>query len=236
MNYDEWHEQLNVDQDADAPWHQLVRTHLVPERDLAGRRVLEIGCGRGGFSLWLASRPIRPRHLVSVDFSPTAIRKGRAAARGVGLEGITWEVGDIQAIAHPDDCFDTVISCETIEHVRDPPRAIRELSRVLRPGGRLFLTAPNYLGIYGIYRAYLRLAGRPFTEEGQPINQFTLLPLTRTWVFRAGLKSVIVDGSGHYLLWPGRIPSRIHSFDRLRLLTRWLGLHSLVVAEKRTTC
>ena len=87
-----------------------------------------------------------------------------------------WETGDIQAIAHPAASFDTVFSCETIEHVPDPRQAIRELARVLCPGGRLFLTCPNYLGLMGLYRGYLRLTGRRYREEGQPINQFLILP------------------------------------------------------------
>src|SRR5262249_27760351 len=82
---------------------------------------------------------------------------------------------------------DTVISCETIEHVPDPSRAVAELAQVLKPGGRLFLTTPNYFGPFGLYRAYLRLRRRRFTEVGQPINQLTLLPRTLRWIRRAGL-------------------------------------------------
>ena len=229
--YEAWHEQHDGD-NIDTPWHQLVKSHLIPERDLAGKRVIEIGCGRGGFSCWLASQPARPNEIVAADFAVTAVEKGKALAASRGLTDVTWQVCDIQKIPYEDASFDTVISCETIEHVPNPRLAIRELARVLKPEGRLLLTTPNYLGPMGVYRSYLRLTGRKFTEEGQPINNFLLLPLTRSWLAQAGLRVRVVDSSGHYLLLPGRRPSEIAFLNRPRFLMRWFGHHSLIVAEK----
>lgn len=232
MAYEAWHDQLAVDGEDDTPWHRLVRNHLEPFRDLIGKRVLEIGCGRGGFACWLASLPQRPSELIAADFSATAVHKGRALAVQRGLSGITWEISDIQAIPHPEACFDTVISCETIEHVPDPRNALCELARVLKPGGRLLLTTPNYVGTLGLYRIYLRLRGRAYTETGQPINNLMLLPRTRFWVARAGLRVRALDGVGHYLPFPGRPPIELPIFNSPRILMRWLGLHSLIVGEK----
>jgi hypothetical protein len=84
----------------------------------------------------------------------------------------------------------------------------------------------------GLYRGYRRLTGRPFTEGGQPINNFVMLPRTLRWVRRAGLTPVAVDGIGHYLPVPGRPPVRLAFLDRARTVTRWTALHSLVVARK----
>lgn len=230
--YEAWHAQLAVDQDTNTPWHGLVKSHLSPARDLAEKRVLEIACGRGGFACWLANRPQPPAEVVASDLAATGVAKGRAFATERGINGITWQVADIQAIDHEDESFDTVISCETIEHVPAPRQAVYELSRVLKPGGRLFLTTPNYLGTLGMYRAYLRLRGRRFAEEGQPINNFTLFPLTRSWVSRAGLRVRSLDAVGHYLPFPGRRPIELRALNNPRTLMRWFGLHSLVVAEK----
>ncbi len=231
--YDSWHARLAVDAGAVDPWHQLVRWHLDLTRDVAGRSVLEIGCGRGGFACWLASSPTPPHRLVAIDWAPVAINKAREHAAAVDITGVRWEVGDIQAIEHRDAEFDTVVSCETVEHVPDPRRAVVELARVLKPGGRLFLTTPNYAGPMGMYRAYLRLRGRRFAEVGQPVNQFTLLPRTVHWVRRTGLRVERIAGQGHYLPWPGQAPRRLVVLDQvLPSILKWIALHTLVVARK----
>ncbi len=223
--YETWHAGLDADVEADAPWHLLVRRHLA---GLAGARVLEIGCGRGGFATWLAAQGAR--EVVGADFSRVAIRKAAALARQRGLGNLRFAVADLCALGLAEAGFDVVISCETIEHVADPARGVAELARALRPGGRLYLTTPNYLGLMGIYRIYRTLTGRPYTEVGQPINTVTLLPRTCAWVHNAGLRIVVTDGAGHYMPWPRRQPIQFPTLDRHPL--RWTALHSLVVAER----
>jgi len=232
LAYERWHSPMPVDDETDTPWHCLVKGHLVPTVDLENKRVLEIGCGRGGFACWLAVQLERPAEIVASDFVQTAIDKGRSFAVERGISGITWQINDIQAIPYSDESFDTIISCETIEHVPQPRRAIAELARVLKPGGRMFLTTPNYLGSLGLYRIYLWLAGRVFVEEGQPINNFMLLPRTVTWVREAGMHISTIDAVGHYLPFPGRPPLRFRGVDRPRRLMKWFALHTLIVAEK----
>jgi 2-polyprenyl-3-methyl-5-hydroxy-6-metoxy-1,4-benzoquinol methylase len=162
-----------------------------------------------------------------------AIEKGRTLARHHDVEGVTWRIGDIQAIDAPAASFDAVLSCETIEHVPNPALAIRALARVLRPGGTLFLTFPNYLGSYGLYRAYLRITGRRFSEVGQPINNFTTLPQVKHWVRRVGLSIEKVVGVGHYAFWPGSPPRRLHSLDYPALTAVALHTHLVAVKDSR---
>jgi 2-polyprenyl-3-methyl-5-hydroxy-6-metoxy-1,4-benzoquinol methylase len=228
--YDAWHARHTVDAEANAPWHRMIRRRLDPTREVTGCRVLEIGSGLGGFACWLASH--RPVELVAADFSPVAVEKGARLAADRGFGGIAWTVADIQNLSRFGPEFDTVFSCETIEHIPEPPSGVRELARVLKPGGRLYLTTPNYLGTIGLYRAYCWVRGKPFDEGGQPICQLTMLPKTRAWVRAAGLKIVTAESCGHYLPFPGRPPIEMMTIGRPQFILKWFGLHSLVVAEK----
>jgi 2-polyprenyl-3-methyl-5-hydroxy-6-metoxy-1,4-benzoquinol methylase len=228
--YDKWHEVFSTDPDANTPWYRLIKTHL-RRGDLEGRRILEIGCGRGDFTCWLAREFGNTAEVCGADFSATAVRKAQAFAKSRQLRA-RWLVTDIQSIAAPSSNFDVVFCCETLEHVRDPRKAVAELVRVLKPGGRLFVSTPNYTGLMGLYRGYLRLVGRPYTEVGQPINHFTTLPRTIGWIRSAGLRITDVDAIGHYLPFPGRPPIEMSLLDNLRSLMRWTGLHSLVMAQK----
>ncbi len=230
--YDAWHSSQEVDSEVDTPWHHFIEKHISPAEDLAGRSVLEIGCGRGGFSCWLASQHPAPREVVAADFSEAALEMGRAFATKQRLRNITWKVADIQQIPFDSETFDTVISCETIEHVPNPRIAVHELARVLRKGGRLFLTTPNYFGPFGPYRIYRRVIGRRFTEVGQPINKFVMLPITRRWVKSAGLRIQVFDSDELCVPFPGGPPLTIRPRQGLRFIQKWFGLQSGIVAKK----
>jgi SAM-dependent methyltransferase len=212
----------------------MARAAIDPDRDLAGRSVLEAACGRGGFALWLARQPERPGRLVALDLARGALLQGRALASAGTLE-VDWIAGDVEQLPFADGSFHTVFSFETLEHVEKPRTALEELTRVLRPGGRLFLSTPNYFNVWGLYRIYLRLRGRRFTEAGQPINQPLLLPLTLAWVRRAGLAVRGIETRVHSLpSRPGRPAREAAWLARLPAARRWLGQQSLIVARRPT--
>jgi len=87
-------------------------------------RVLEAGCGTGEFAALIAAP-----QLVCVDSSPAAV----AAARSHGLEA---QLAEIESLPFPDCDFDVVICNWTLFHLPDRDRGIKELARVLFPGGR----------------------------------------------------------------------------------------------------
>jgi ubiquinone/menaquinone biosynthesis C-methylase UbiE len=231
--YDEWHANLSIEADPSTPWHRMTRPQLDPVRDLHEKTVLEIGCGRGDFACWLARHEVQPRCIVALDFSTVAVSKGSQFARGARLASPRFGVADIERLPHPDATFDTVFSFETIEHVPHPRAAVRELTRVLKPGGRLFLSTPNYMNASGLYRIYLRLRGRRFSEAGQPINQPLLLPWTRAWVAATGLRITHVQSTGHFIpTRPGHAAWEAQFLERVPIVSTWLGQESLIVAEK----
>jgi SAM-dependent methyltransferase len=101
-----------------------------------GSRVLDCGCGMG-FQLLAMSR-LRRLELVGLDPDPE--RLAYAAAEGVPAELVQ---GDAQQLPFADASFDAVLMTEVLEHVPDDRRALREVLRVLRPGGVLALSVPN---------------------------------------------------------------------------------------------
>lgn len=231
--YDAYHDQWEGPPAADDPWHLWVQRALDPARDLHGKRVLEAGCGRGALTHWLASHA-QDAVVIGSDVSTSALKRAQASAATPDIQPAGWSASDVAQLPFADHSFDTVICCETIEHVLDSAAAIRELARVLRPGGHLFLTAPSYLNCTGLYRGYLRLTGRRYDEGGQPVAHFTMLPQTVDWVRAAGLVVERTDGVGHYLPFPGRAPIRIDALDApaLRPMLKWVALHSAVIARK----
>jgi ubiquinone/menaquinone biosynthesis C-methylase UbiE len=101
--------------------------------DLRGGAVLDAGCGNG-YGLELIERALRPRRLVGFDLMPEQVE--RARRRGLAA---TIAVGDITAIAAPDHTFDGVFVFGILHHVPSWRVALRELARVLKPGGVLLV-------------------------------------------------------------------------------------------------
>jgi SAM-dependent methyltransferase len=222
--YEAWHEERDRASEEHlptAPWHLSTLRHLP---DLRGKRVLEIGCGRGVFAKVLAERGA---DLVAADFSETAVSYAETRLQGWDAETL---VADIQAIPFPDQSFDVVVSQETVEHVRDPRRALAELVRVMRPGGLLIVTGPNYLNLIGLYRIAMRAFGRRFTEIGQPINQPLLLPAQVRRLRRLGCRIEAVEGQGV----PIPVPRyrTVYFPARPQRIMRWLALNTLIAARR----
>src|SRR4051812_8914731 len=95
----------------------------------AGARVLDVGAGIGQYRSLFAHCEYHAH-----DFAMERDTRGRYTP-------LDYE-SDITAIPVPDASYDVVLCTEVLEHVPDPVAAIREMSRVLRPGGRLLLSAP----------------------------------------------------------------------------------------------
>jgi ubiquinone/menaquinone biosynthesis C-methylase UbiE len=100
---------------------------------LEGKRVLDAGCGDGAYSLAAAERGAM---VTGVDLSQDmlAAAQAKSAARGISVD---WRQGDVMALPFPDSSFDLAIAITLLCLVPDPRGAVRELSRVLVPGGRL---------------------------------------------------------------------------------------------------
>jgi len=129
--------------------------------DGAGKDVLEVGVGMGADHAEWAR--VGPRTLSGVDLTPRAVEhtKARLACEGLVSD---LRVADAEMLPYDDASFDLVYSWGVLHHSPDPPRAIREVFRVLRPGGtaRIMIYHQWSLVGYMLWLRYALLAGRPW--------------------------------------------------------------------------
>ena len=113
---------------------------LVDQADLrSGQRVLEIGCGTGNLALLI--KLLHPEvDVVGLDPDPRALAQAQRKARRRGL-GVHLDRGFSQRLSYPDASFDRVLSAFMFHHLEPTGRrsTLREVGRVLRPGGTLHL-------------------------------------------------------------------------------------------------
>lgn len=127
----------------------IVETYR-PELHLRGRRLLDLGSGFGGKLVHY--QELAPAAIVSVDIELPHSRQARAFVRSRGLQpDVVFVTADGAWLPFPDGAFDVVISNETFEHVQQPLPALREVARVVRPGGRAFISFPPYYAPWGAH-------------------------------------------------------------------------------------
>lgn len=131
------------------------------------RKVLEIGCGLGIDSVKFAKAGAA---LTCVDLSNVSVRCTQDLLRQLGLEAAVLQ-GDAQSLAFPDESFDVVYAYGILMHVEDEARAVREIHRVLRPGGEALIVLYHRRSWYWLL---VRLTGTQVeSEQGDP-------PIART--------------------------------------------------------
>jgi len=118
--------------------------------DTPGGAVLDIGCGPGVTVEHLVSRGC---HVSGVDLSEEMIAECRRAFGH--LPAATFSVGRIERLAFPDGVFDTVICMGVVEYIADDATAVREMARVLKPGGTVLISLPNRWSPFRLWRRHV---------------------------------------------------------------------------------
>jgi demethylmenaquinone methyltransferase/2-methoxy-6-polyprenyl-1,4-benzoquinol methylase len=154
-SYDQLNHRLSWN--IDRGWRKKAIRQLEPFHP---KQILDIATGTGDFAI-LAARTLNPEHLIGTDISEGMMEIGRKKTRKEGLEQIiTFAREDCMKLSFNDNSFDAVTSAFGIRNFADLDQGLREMWRVLRPGGHLSiveLTTPVTFPMKQLFSLYSHL-------------------------------------------------------------------------------
>jgi ubiquinone/menaquinone biosynthesis C-methylase UbiE len=149
-SFDEGYETTESPDPSLRTWRQLfaysrkrLDTYLFPILEQAGRRVLDVGCGPGQYVRQLRHRGFA---VSGIDGSAEMLSVARANNPGTDLRQAR-----VQELPFPDQTFDAALSIEVLRYVPDWPRCVKEMARVLKPGGVCAITMSPKLNLNGYW-------------------------------------------------------------------------------------
>lgn len=167
--HDRWASTIEVDgirvadyfEACTAPENRFILKQL---GDVRGKYLLDLGCGAGENSVYFAQLGAR---CVAADYSPGMVDVALKLADryGVNVEG---QVINAMSIDIPDNTFDIVYASNLLHHIPDPLITIREMHRILKPGGKMCFWDPlRHNPVINVYR---RMATEVRTEDETPLH------------------------------------------------------------------
>ncbi len=191
------------------PLHAInpVRLDYVKRRiSLMGARVLDVGCGGGLLSEALAKEGAQ---VVAIDLAPELIKVARLHRLESGVE-VDYRVQAVEALADEAPAsFDAITCMEMLEHVPDPAAIIAACERLLKPGGRLFLSTLNRTpAAFALAIVGAEYIARMLPKGTHHYQDFIKPSELAGWVRTAGLQLEDVSGLAYE---PWRNAARIAS-------------------------
>lgn len=167
--HDQWAAIIDVDgirvadyfEACTAPENRFILRQL---GDVRGKSLLDLGCGAGENSVYFATQGAR---CVAADYSPGMVEVALklAETNQVQVEG---RVVNAMAIDLPDNSFDIVYASNLLHHLPDPTAALKEMHRILKPGGKACFWDPlKHNPVINVYR---RIATKVRTEDETPLD------------------------------------------------------------------
>jgi len=146
---------------------------------LEGASILDIGCGLGDLTYGLASSPrIRNCNIYAFDHSIGSVRRAAAAAKPQHENRVHFSTQDAACLFFPDEAFDLITGSALLHHILDYRGLLREVLRLLRPGGRAIFAEPFLEGYFWVcFLLQCAMRGLGLTDLKQPrfgLCQFVL--------------------------------------------------------------
>ncbi|HVU24937.1 MAG TPA: methyltransferase domain-containing protein [Opitutus sp.] len=189
-------------------WHEFTDRLLAAAQLAAGHRVLDLASGTGDPALMVAARVGPAGHVVATDLAPQMLAIARANADRAGLRNLSFEPADAHSLPYADASFDRVTCRLGVMFFWDCPRALREIRRVLKPGGVATFLAWGPAE----EQDYMRTAMAPFKQRRPPPApppgaptpyRFGLPGSLGTELRAAGFSAVREDTHRVGTRWPG---------------------------------
>lgn len=163
--------------------------------ELKGKTGLDIGCANGAFVIELAKAGAK--RMYGIDLAEEFVKKASVNARKKGAKNTEFKQADAKKLPFKDGFFDFIICTEVLEHVPDFRVAVKEIRRVLKPGGVFVVTVPNSLNPAEIVHQMKHLVFYILKKE--PITHINLFFIPNAAKHFKWAKSLSVD-SLHFVL------------------------------------
>jgi len=130
----------------------------------AGMSLLDCGCGPGSITIDLAEF-LAPGVVTGIDIASNQIEIARARASEKGVSNLDLKVGNIYHLPFGDNSFDAAFAHTVLQHLREPVKALKEIQRVLKPGGVIgvreedtdgVIFSPSNTRLYDCWKLYIR--------------------------------------------------------------------------------
>lgn len=186
----------------DKNWRKTAIDSLQP---FSPQYILDIATGTGDFAILSAQR-LQPTSLVGADISEGMMQIGRDKVKALGLDKtISFKREDCTALSFADNSFDAVTVAYGVRNFEDLDKGLREMYRVLRPGGHLLiveLSSPNKFPMKQLFSIYARFVmptvGKLISKDA---SAYTYLPATMAAFPQGEVMQGIIRKAGFNKVW-----------------------------------